>query len=150
MEDFNNTDWWDKNLTQIRLLLYEKDKRAQFYMVYDLPWPVKDRDLCVDVTITIDPESGERKITIVSVNGVIPERNDKVRIKDYRQTWTIEPAGKGMTHVVLDGFIDPAGSIPDRIYNMLIIDLPVKAISGLKDEMVKNRSTSFLQKIRLP
>jgi len=46
MEDINNTDWWDKNLTQIKVLLYEKDKRAQYYMVYDLPSPVKDRDLC--------------------------------------------------------------------------------------------------------
>lgn len=137
MENINNTDWWDKNLTQIKVLLYEKYKRAQYYLVYDLPRPVIDRDLCVDVTITIDPVTGERKITAVSLNGVIPERNDMVRIKDYRQTWTIIPAGKEMTHVVLEGFVDPAGSIPDWISNMLIIESPVKAISGVKERMEK-------------
>jgi hypothetical protein len=135
MEDVNNTDWWDKNLTQIKVLLYEKYKRAQYYLVYDLPWPVTDRDLCVDVTITIDPVTGERKITAVSLNEVIPERNDMVRIKDYRQTWTIIPTGKEMTHVVLEGFVDPAGSIPDWISNMLIFDSPFKAISGVKERM---------------
>ncbi|HZL76369.1 MAG TPA: hypothetical protein VFB97_01585 [Bacteroidales bacterium] len=135
MENVNNTDWWDKNLTQIKVLLYEKDKRAQYYLVYDLPWPVPDRDLCVDVTITIDPVTGERMITAVSLNGVIPERKDMVRIKDFRQTWTIIPAGKEMTHVVLEGFVDPAGSIPDWISNILIIDSPLKAISGAREQM---------------
>ena len=37
IEDVNNTDWWDKNLNQIKVLLYEKYKRAQYYLVYDLP-----------------------------------------------------------------------------------------------------------------
>jgi hypothetical protein len=137
IEDVNNTDWWDKNLTQIKVLLYEKDKRAQYYMVYDLPWPVPDRDLCVDATVTIDPLTGERKITAVPLNGVIPERNDMVRIKDYWQTWTVIPAGKEMTNVVLEGFVDPAGSIPGWISNMLIIDSPFKVISGVKERMVK-------------
>ena len=135
LEDVNNTDWWDKNLTQIRVLLYEKYKRAQCYMVYNLPWPVTNRDLCVNVTITIDPVTGERKITTVSLNGVIPERNDMVRIKDFRQTWTIIPAGKEMTHVILEGFVDPAGSIPDWISNMLINSSPVNTIRGVKERM---------------
>ena len=137
IEDINNTDWWDKNLTQIKVLLYEKDKKAQYYLVYDLPWPVIDRDLCVDVTITIDPVTGERRITAVSIDGVIPESNNMVRIKNYRQTWTIMPAGKEMTRVILEGFVDPAGGIPDLISNMLIIDSPFKAISGVKERMGK-------------
>jgi hypothetical protein len=137
MEDIKNTDWWDKNLTLTKVLLYEKDKRAQYYLVYNLPWPVTDRDLCVDVTITIDQVTGERMISAVSINGVIPESNNMLRIKDYRQTWTITPAGKEMTHVVLEGFVDPAGSIPDLISNMLIIDTPVKAIMGLRERIGK-------------
>jgi hypothetical protein len=127
------------------VLLYEKNKRAQYYLVYDLPWPVTDRDLCVDVTITIDTVTGERNIIAVSLNGVIPDSNDMVRIKDYRQTWTVIPAGKDMTHVELEGFVDPAGSIPDWISNMLIIESPFKAISGVREQMQKNKSTSFLR-----
>ena len=135
MEDINNTDWWDKKLTHIKVLLYEKNKRVQYYMVYNLPWPVTDRDLCVDVKITIDTVTGECKFNAVALNGVIPERSDMVRIKDYRQTWTIIPANKEMTHVVLEGFVDPAGTIPNWISNMLIIESPIKAITGLKERM---------------
>jgi hypothetical protein len=135
MEDVNNTDWWDKNLTWIKVLLYEKDKRAQYYLVYDLPAPVTDRDLCVNVTVTIDNLTGERRIDAVALNGVIPEQDDLVRIKDYRQTWTISPLGKERTHVVLEGFIDPAGAIPDWLSNMLLTDTPLKAINGLREKM---------------
>jgi hypothetical protein len=137
MEDINNTDWWDKKLTQIKVLHYEKDKSARYYMVYTLPWPVTDRDLCVDVNIAINQETGERKIYAVSLNGVIPESEGKVRIKDYVQTWTITPAGKEITHIVLEGFVDPAGGIPKWISNMLIIESPLKAIGGLKEAMEK-------------
>lgn len=137
MEDISNTDWWDKKLTHIRVLLYEKDKRAQYYMVYDLPWPVMDRDLCVDVTISSDTKTGERMINAVSLNGVIPLKNDMVRITDYRQTWTIIPDGNDMTLVTLEGFVDPAGTMPDWISNMLIVESPMKAINGLKEAMRK-------------
>ena len=137
MEDINNTDWWDKKLTQIKVLDHEKGKRVRYYMVYNLPWPVTDRDLCVEVTITNDQVTGERTINAVSLNGVIPERNGMVRIKDYRQTWTITPAGKDMTHIVLEGYVDPSGTVPKWISNMLIIESPIKAIKGLRDALGK-------------
>jgi hypothetical protein len=137
IEDVNHTDWWDKNLNQIKVLLYEKYKRAQYYLVYDLPWPVTDRDLYVDVTVTIDPLTGVSRITAVPLPGVIPEHKEMVRIKEYRQTWTVTPAGKELAHVELEGFVDPAGSIPDWISNMIIVDSPFKIIEGVRQRLEK-------------
>ncbi len=68
MENINNTDWFDKNLTQIKVLLYERDKRAQYYLVYDLPFPLTNCDLCENVTITINKLTGERRINAVALN----------------------------------------------------------------------------------
>jgi hypothetical protein len=137
LENVNNTDWWDKNLKEIRILLYEKNKRAQYYLIYDLPWPFTDRDLCVDVTVSIDPISGERKITAVPLTGVIPEQKELVRIKDYRQIWIVKPLGKDLSHVILEGHADPAGSVPDFITNMIIVDSPMKIIGDVKQRMEK-------------
>jgi hypothetical protein len=137
IEDVNHTEWWDKNLTQIKALLYEKNRRAQYYLVYDLPWPVTDRDLCVDVTAAIDPATGVGKITAGPLAGVVPARTDMIRIMEYHQTWTVEPTGKELSHVVLEGFVDPEGSIPDWISNMIIVDSPIKVINGLKQRLEK-------------
>jgi hypothetical protein len=137
IEDVNNTEWWDKNLSSIKVLHYEKLKGAQYYLVYDLPWPVTDRDLCVDVTVSINPVSGVSKVTAVPLPGLIPESQNMIRIKEYRQTWTIEPAGRKKAHVILEGYVDPAGSIPDWVSNMLIVDSPVKVIEGLRQQLEK-------------
>ncbi|HLP71322.1 MAG TPA: START domain-containing protein [Bacteroidales bacterium] len=135
LRDINDTDWWDKNVTLNQVLYYEKNKGARYYLVYDLPWPVPDRDLCVDISVIATNSSGERRISAVSVNGIIPERNDLVRIKDYRQTWIVSEAAENLTHVELEGLVDPAGNIPDWIINMLIIESPYKSISGLRKRM---------------
>jgi hypothetical protein len=137
MEDINDTKWWDKSLTHIKVLLYEKNKRARYYMVYELPWPLIDRDLCVDVTIKSDVVTGEYKITAVSVPWVIPDRSNMVRIKDYMQIWTLTPVSKDISHVELEGFIDPAGSVPDWISNMLIVDSPLNSVMGVRKQMAK-------------
>jgi hypothetical protein len=100
--------------------------------VYDSPWPAANRDLCVDVTVNIDPVRGIFTVSAVPLTGVIPEREDRVRIKDYRQTWTISSAGVNMALVVLEGYMDPAGIMPDWISNMLVIGSPVNTINGIK------------------
>jgi len=137
IEDVYHTDWWDKNLNQIKVLRYEKYKRAQYYLVYDLPWPVTDRDLCVNVTASIDPKTGVGTISAVPLPGVIAENQDMVRITEYRQTWTVIPDGTEKSHVILEGFVDPAGSIPDWISNMLIVDSPIKIMQGVRELLEK-------------
>lgn len=130
-----NLDWWDKNLREIKVLYFEKDKRSQYYLVYDSPWPVTDRDLCVDATITTDPVTGIRKIWSVPFQGVVPENSKYVRIKDYWQRWSIEPENNGIVHVELEGYVDPAGIVPDWIYNMVITDTPLKIMRGIKQRL---------------
>ncbi len=135
IEDVNHTDWWDKNLSQIKVLLYEKNKRAQYYLVYDLPWPFKDRDLYVDVTTTINQTTGESKITAVPLSGINPQHKNLVRIKDYRQTWTVKPAGINMAHVELEFYVDPADNLPDWLLNMLLTNSPINSINGVRQRM---------------
>jgi hypothetical protein len=137
LEDVNHTEWWDKNVNQIKVLQYEKNKRALYYLVYDLPWPVTDRDLCVEAIVSIDPVTSIRKIIATPLPGLIPENKDMIRIKDYRQIWTVKPAGDESTYVELEGYADPTGSIPDWLANMLIVDSPYRVISGVKERMEK-------------
>jgi hypothetical protein len=137
IEDVNHTEWWDKNLSNIKVVRYEKYKRAQYYLVYELPWPVGDRDLCVDVISNFDPATGVGTVIAGPMPGLVPEKEDLIRIKDYHQTWTVKAAGSTLTHVTLEGSVDPAGSIPDWISNMVIVDSPIKVMSGLRERVEK-------------
>ncbi len=132
-----NLDWWDKNLREIKVLFYEKEKKAQYYLVYDSPWPVTDRDLCVDATITTDPVTGIRTVSAVPLLNVIPENPDYVRIKHYKQSWTLIPNGNGVVHAILEGSVDPGGHVPDWVYNMVITETPLKIMRGIKQRLEK-------------
>ncbi len=132
-----NVDWWDKNLREIRVLLYEKDRHIQYYLVYGAPWPVTDRDLCVDATITTDPVTGIRTIYSVPMPNVIPENPDYIRIKNYWQKWMIQDMKNRTIHLVLEGYVDPAGSVPDWVYNMVITETPLKIMRGIRDRVEK-------------
>jgi hypothetical protein len=132
-----NVDWWDKNLREIRILSFEKEKHSQYYLVYDSPWPVTDRDLCVDATITTDPVTGVRTITAVPLLNVVPEKPECVRITKYWQQWIVEPKPNGLVHIVLEGHVDPGGDVPDWIYNMVITGTPLKVMHGIKERLEK-------------
>jgi hypothetical protein len=128
----NNHDWWDENLRQIKVLKYEKDKYFQYYLVYHVPWPFTDRDLCVEAKEIIDPLTGRRTITATPLNDLVPETQDLIRIKKYWQKWTIQPMENGVIRLTLEGFVDPAGNVPSWLYNMVIVETPLKVMRRVK------------------
>ena len=132
-----NFEWWDDDITEIKVLLYEKDKRVQYYLIYDVSWPIADRDLVVDSRISIDPVTGVRAIEARSLLNVIPEKPDLVRIKNYWQKWTLIPMEPGVVHVILEGFVDPGGSVPAWLYNMVFTETPLKAIRSVQTHVAK-------------
>ncbi|MCX6288052.1 MAG: hypothetical protein NTY96_13150 [Bacteroidetes bacterium] len=127
-----NVDWWDKNVREIKVLYSEPDKLIKYYLVYDVPWPLNDRDLCVEAKITVDPVTGEKVVSAKPLLDVVPEREGIVRIRNYWQKWTLKPIGKNNIQAVLEGFVDPGGNVPSWLYNMVIVDTPLKVMRGIK------------------
>ena len=131
-----NQDWWADDIKGLKILLYEKDKHVQYYLIYDTPWPVADRDLVVDATINTNPVTGVRVVEAKAIPDVVPEKDGLVRIKKYWQKWTITPIKPDLVQVVLEGSADPGGSIPAWLYNMVITETPLKVINNVKTHSV--------------
>jgi len=128
-----NTDWWDKGISDIKELAYEENKFVQYYLVYNMPWPLTNRDLVAETRIKTDPVTDDRSFTAKPLADVVPEKSNLVRIRNYRQTWTVQPMDKGDVHVTLEGFIDPGGNIPAWFYNLVIAETPWRAIHSLRE-----------------
>jgi len=127
-----NFDNWDDDITELRVLLNEKDKHIQYYLVYDVSWPVADRDLVVDAIITTDTLTGIITVEGKPLHNVIPENPNLVRIKKYWQKWTIIPKQPGIIHLILEGSVDPGGNVPAWLSNMVITDTPLKSIRSIQ------------------
>jgi hypothetical protein len=128
----SNFDWWDKNITQIKVLDSEENKYYQFYLVYSLPWPLADRDFAVDVRMKCDSATGILTVNSKPLLNVVPLKPDLVRITKYWQKWTIQPVDKSHVHAILEGFIDPGGNVPSWLYNIIVPQAPVKSILSLQ------------------
>ena len=139
--DATNFDWWDKDISVIKVLSFEPGKNIKYYLVYDVPWPLTDRDLAVNAEISINPITGERSIMATPLLNVIPEKPDIIRIKKYWQRWTVQPMDKGNVHVILEGYVDPAGSVPAWLYNMVITETPLKVIRSLRERVLTGKNT---------
>lgn len=131
-------DWWDDNISEIKVLEYVEEKLIRYYLVYDVPWPLSDRDLCVEAIITNDPVTGKRIVHAKPISGLVPEYSDRVRITNYWQRWTMEDAGNGLVHLVLEGSVDPGGNIPSWLINMVITDTPLNIMRKVREQVEKN------------
>jgi hypothetical protein len=121
-----NHDWWGTDVSLVKVLEYEKEKHIRYYVVYDVPWPFTDRDMASDVVISKDTATGVRIVFSRPLPGVVPQKPGLIRITNFWQKWTLRPLNNGTVGVTLEGFVDPAGKVPAWLYNLVIIDSPLK------------------------
>jgi hypothetical protein len=137
VENVKNFELWDESIREIRVLEHVKGKSIRYYVVYNSPWPVTDRDLGIQATISSDPLTGSREIKAVSAPDAVPPDPEMIRIVDYWQKWTIAPTGNGLVHLTVEGFADPAGDIPAWLANMAITDTPFNMLQGIREKLQK-------------
>ncbi len=130
-----STDKWDPSIRELKVLASVKDKTFSYYLIYGVPWPLHDRDLCVEATITHDTVTGEVVILSRSRPELVPEMENLVRIKNYWQKWIIQPLDKTHLKLILEGFADPAGSLPAWLINMVITDTPLNLMQDIQKKV---------------
>jgi hypothetical protein len=135
LEDMNKFDQLDDDISEIRFLAMSPGKMLKYYVVYDVPWPFTDRDLCAEAYIIKAQSNGPEVIEARAVPEAVPLYEDRVRIVNYWQRWIIQPEGHGLIHLTLEGFADPAGDIPAWIVNLAITRTPFNVIKAIKDQL---------------
>jgi hypothetical protein len=133
-----NNDWWDKAITDVKVLGYVENKFIQYYLVFNLPWPFKNRDIVTETTITTDTVSGVRKYVARPLPNKVPEKSNLVRLKEYQQIWTVQPEEHGYVHVTLEGSVNPGGNIPAWLFNMVITETPLKMLHSLREKSLSS------------
>jgi hypothetical protein len=132
VDDVNNTDDWDPNIKLLKVLSVGKDSSFSYYLVYGTPWPLHDRDLCVQVKVIRDPETGWITLDSQSEPNLVPEVPGVVRIRNYWQKWILQPLDTDHIHLVLEGFADPGGNIPAWLSNMALTETPFRMLWDIR------------------
>ncbi len=124
--DYKN---WYPDISEAKIIKQLSSNEFYVYNVIDLPWPATDRDGVTKMTITHDQTS--TTIAIKAVSGIKPKVDDRVRITKSYGYWKLTTEGT-KTLVHFQYFASPAGSLPDWMINMFIVDNPYETFVLLK------------------
>ena len=112
------------------------ENQLSFYYQMDLPWPAKNRDLCLDMAIT----SSDKTITVnLSSNpDLVPVNDDFVRIILVEGQWVITAIDEHNSLVEQQFLADPEGSLPKWVVNMFLVDSPYQTMKNLRAYVKSN------------
>lgn len=125
---------WYPDISEARILKKVSANEFYVYNVIDLPWPATDRDGVSKMTILIGDNA--TTIQIKAISGVKDVSDDYIRITNSYGFWKLTTDGD-KTNVHFQYFASPAGSLPDWMINMFIVDNPFNTFKLLKEKVEK-------------
>ncbi len=120
----------------LRLLDHKKDERYVNYMRFNMPWPVKNREMVMQMLVTQDQDG------IYLESNDVPESlsksSDNIPIADFQEKWIIKRgASDNQSLITVTGWVDPGGSVPLWVVNLFSARTPFRFISGIIEEVKK-------------
>jgi hypothetical protein len=132
MQDVDHHKNWVYN-TKVSSLVKRKGRdTVTYYTEVSLPWPVSNRDLVMQQSMTRDSINKTLKIEVHSVSGVLPEKPGKVRVPFSQGLWNITTVANNRIRIEYVFNVDPGGSIPAWLVNMLSTAGPFNTFKNLK------------------
>lgn len=139
--DFGSWTDWSYKLATVDLL--KKESPVEFFVYYEveMPWPMENRDMINHLRMTKNKLTGEGRIIIESIADYIPEKEDKVRLKDGQGFYQLNPTEDGKTEIIYQYFTNPEG-VPAWVVNLFITDSPFSTLQGMQKEVKKAKYTA--------
>lgn len=110
--------------------------------IYDMPWPVSDREFVFKRTAVWDAAKKTVTVSYRSLDDArYPLGDEYVRGVDHGSFWRLSVVDAGHTRVEAVAMVDPAGSLPAWLVNSLQRAWPRESIHGLVAEVAKGRVT---------
>lgn len=129
MENFTN---WVAGAKKAEVVKRLGAKSQAAYYVNDFPFPAKDRDwVFVQRIETISEE--KVKIHVGIANDLVPETDDYTRVDQAQGTWILEKTGPDQVQLTYEMHVDPAGTLPTWMVNMMLTNSPKDTLKQLHD-----------------
>ena len=133
--DYN--EWVYSNKRSVVLKTVNPEKII-YYTESHLPWPIKDRDLVIELDITPTPDV--LNIQAKSMPNYLPQKNNYIRVPYSLATWKVTQTPNNKLKVDYTFSVDPGGSIPVWLVNATLAIGPYNSFVRLK-EILKLKHT---------
>lgn len=136
--DFRENLKYMELVDSLKFLVHKKDKRYRNYMHFDMPWPVKNREMVMEMNVRFTPDGIYLESS--NISGNLEKKKETIPIKDFREKWKIEKSINGAgSRITVTGWINPGGAIPVWVVNLFSARTPYRFISRIIQELKKEQ-----------
>ncbi len=135
--DSNRRAEWAERVKEARILKENSPTDRIEYLVTRVPWPLKDRDFVLHTRIIPDRAAKTLRILVESTEyPEMPESSKYIRgyVKQADFVLSSIKSGKA-TRVLSESHVDPKGSIPSWVINMIQKSFPRKSVANLTKQV---------------
>ncbi|MDO1444832.1 START domain-containing protein [Rhodocytophaga aerolata] len=102
-----------------------------YYVETALPWPARNRDAAVRMTIEQTPADKKVIITTIGEPEAIPAKSGKIRVPQLKGIWQVKEVADGKINIeyILD--LNPGGSLPAGVVNLFVTKGPYETFINL-------------------
>jgi hypothetical protein len=126
--DYNSWVYSNKKSTVLKMIT---PQNIIYYTQSHLPWPIKDRDLIVELNITSTSEV--LNIQAKSLPDYLPRNDSYIRVPYSLAQWKVTQAAENKLKVDYTFSVDPGGNIPSWIVNATLTIGPYNSFAKLKE-----------------
>jgi hypothetical protein len=138
LQDIGNYSDWVYSNKKSEILKSFNPQKIIYYTESRLPWPIKDRDLIVQLDINSGPEILD--IQAKSLPEYLPQNNKFVRVPYSLAKWKVTQADDNKLKVDYTFSVDPGGSIPSWLVNATMAIGPYNSFVKLR-ELLKEKNS---------
>lgn len=106
-----------------------------YYISFDMPFPVWDRDNVILTNVKIDSLEKTIYYDSYAAPDHLPEKKGLVRVQVLESHWKIQELDNGKIHIDYNGLADPAGKVPTWLANLAITSGPTKSFEKFRDKV---------------
>ena len=137
LQDINGYNSWVYSNKKSTVLKTINPQTIIYYTQSHLPWPIKDRDLVVELNIM--PSSEVLNIQAKSIPDYLPKENNYIRVPFSLAQWKVTQAPNHKLKVDNTFSLDPGGSLPAWIVNATLTIGPYNSFVKLRDALKTQR-----------
>ncbi len=137
LSDVDHYTDWIYNCYSATTIKKLSDSDIITYQKLKVPWPVSDRDVVSHCRIYQDSKTKIVTVTSDIVQGLIPEKDDFVRVKDFHSKYILTPQNDGFVGINYEMGTDPGGIVPAWLVNLVIVNAPYSTQENL-NKLIQN------------
>lgn len=135
LEDADVAKDWVFKCRRMELIESVSPTQSYYYMITDMPWPVKNRDSVSLATVTQNADTGQVRVNITAANDIKKSKKGYVRIHEMTGYWLFTSLEAGLVEVIYEAHADPGGGLPSWLVNSFVVDAPLNTLRGLREKI---------------